>query len=316
MARLGELIDPLDLEGLVAEEDGRPIGLATVLESPERGMEVLTLHAQPQGHGAGTALLETAWRVAVASGHRRLWLVTSNDNVDALHFYLRRGMHVVAVHQGAVDADRVLKPQIPAVNPQNGVPIRDLVELELAVPDTELIDNLPSLRDVRFPSIRDLDLLPIDAFIHELAPLFEGAPAFLRRLAAERPFENDETLIAAAHEVARQLSEAEAVELIEAHPRIGAPPETVSPMSYAEQGYASEGDDAEIARAYEELTMLNEIYERHFGFRYVIFVAGRPKSAIVPLLEAALRNDRQAELRRAVADTVYIAADRLATLRG
>ena len=61
--------------------------------------------------------------------------------------------------------------------------------------------------------------------------------------------------------------------------------------------------------------MLNEIYEAHFGFRYVVFVAGRPREAIIPLIEVALRNDREAELRRAVDDAVYIAADRLASLR-
>jgi 2-oxo-4-hydroxy-4-carboxy-5-ureidoimidazoline decarboxylase len=116
-------------------------------------------------------------------------------------------------------------------------------------------------------------------------------------------------------------------------------------MSYAEQGYAAEAATAgptsgldseeeslfsdaelaeeaaaerqrEIARAYEELAMLNELYEQRFGFRYVVFVAGRPKTEIVPLLERALLSDREAELRRAVDDAIYIAGDRLRRLRG
>jgi 2-oxo-4-hydroxy-4-carboxy--5-ureidoimidazoline (OHCU) decarboxylase len=94
-------------------------------------------------------------------------------------------------------------------------------------------------------------------------------------------------------------------------------------MSFVEQGYdAEEAEDAaaeEVRRtqlAYEELAMLNELYEQRFGFRYVIFVAGRPKTEIVPLLERALRNDREAELRRAVDDAIYIAGDRLRRLRG
>jgi 2-oxo-4-hydroxy-4-carboxy--5-ureidoimidazoline (OHCU) decarboxylase len=315
VARLGELIEPLGLEGLVAEEGGRPVGLATVRETDEGGLEVVTLHAEPPLQGAGSLLLETALQVAAASGHHRLWLVTTNDNLEALHFYLRRGMHVAAVHSGAVERDRVLKPEIPAVNADNGIPIRDLLELELRT-DSGSPRAIATLPSVRFPRVDDLDLLPIEAFVHELTPLFEGAPTFLSRLAERRPFATDAGLIEAAFEEARGLAEADALELIEAHPRIGAPPETVSRLSYADQGYASEEADAETARAYEELGMLNEIYEHRFGFRYVIFVAGRPKTAIVPLLEAALRNDRQAELRRAVADTVYIAADRLATLRG
>ena len=62
--------------------------------------------------------------------------------------------------------------------------------------------------------------------------------------------------------------------------------------------------------------MLNELYEQRFGFRYVVFVAGRPRDEIVPLLERALVNDREAELRRAIDDAIYIAGDRLRQLRG
>jgi 2-oxo-4-hydroxy-4-carboxy--5-ureidoimidazoline (OHCU) decarboxylase/GNAT superfamily N-acetyltransferase len=311
VARLGEVIEPLGLPGLVAESEGRAIGLATVQETPERGMEVVTLDADPRGRGAGTALLETAWHVAAASGHHRLWLVTTNDNLAALHFYLRRGMRVVAVRAGAVERDRALKPEIPPFNGDNGLPLRDLVELELPTG----VDAEPAAQP--FPRIEDLDLLPAEAFVAEVTPLFEGAQRFLERLAGERPFGSDERLIEAAFEVAHGMPEEERLELVEAHPRIGAPPESVSAASYEEQGYAAESaEDPETARAYEELAMLNDIYESRFGFRYVVFVAGRPKPELVPLLEHALRNDREPELRRAVDDAIYIAGDRLRKLRG
>jgi 2-oxo-4-hydroxy-4-carboxy--5-ureidoimidazoline (OHCU) decarboxylase/GNAT superfamily N-acetyltransferase len=312
VARLGELIDPLQLEGLVAESGGRHIGLAVVRESPDRGMEVVTLHAEPRGEGAGTALLETAWHVAAASGHHRLWLVTTNDNLEALHFYLRRGMRVTAVHEGAVERDRELKPEIPAFNGDNGLPLRDLIELELPTGE-----GAADLVTQPFPRSEDLDRLPEVAFVSEAAQLFEGGPRFLARLAEERPFETDERMMQAAFEVAHGMPEEERLELVEAHPRIGAPPQEVSEASYDEQGYEAEApEDMDTARAYEELAMLNEIYERQFGFRYVVFVAGRPKTEIVPLLEHALRNDREAELRRAVDDAIYIAGDRLRRLRG
>lgn len=312
VARLGELIDPLSLEGLVAESEGRPIGLATVQEAPERGMEVLTLHAEPRGQGAGTALLETAWHVAAASGHQRLWLLTTNDNLEALHFYLRRGMRIAAVHDGAVKRDRKLKQEIPPFNGDNGLPIRDYIELELPIED-----GAEDLVTQPFPRLEDLNQMPPEAFVAEASSLFEGAPTLVRHLADERPFEADEQMIRAAFEVAHGLPEEERLELIEAHPRIGAPPEEVSEASYDEQGYAEESEeDADTARAYDELAMLNEIYERQFGFRYVVFVAGRPKPEIVPLLEHALRNDRDAELRRAIDDAIYIAGDRLRRWRG
>ncbi|HET6745084.1 MAG TPA: GNAT family N-acetyltransferase [Candidatus Limnocylindria bacterium] len=327
VARLGQLIDPLAIEGLLAEADGQPVGLASVHET-DKGLEVVLLIAEPPGIGAGTALLETARQVASASGHHRLWLVTTNDNLPAIHFYLRRGLRVAAVHEGAVNADRALKPEIPEVNSVNGLPIRDLIELELT---GDALDR--RLETTPFAALDDLDRLPAAAFVTELAPLVEGAPRFLERLALERPFGSDEALLAAAFEIAHGLPEEEQVELIDSHPRIGADAESVSELSYVEQGYGDEGagdeeealEDreetlaqlaADTARAYEELAMLNGIYEERFGFRYVVFVAGRPKTEIVPLLEHALRNDRDVELRRAVDDAIYIAGDRLRRLRG
>lgn len=308
VARLGELLDPTEQEGIVAELDGRPVGLLTVHEG-DRGLEVLTIHSEVRGVGAGTRLLETALRVASASGAPRLWLVTTNDNVEAIRWYLRRGMTVASVDDGAVDRDRAtLKPSIPERNPDNGIPIRDLVELELSLDDGDALRFRP------FPRIEDIDALPAEPAAALLGPLFEDAPRFLARLVAERPFGDDETLIAGAHDLARVLPEDEQVELLDAHPRIGAEPETVSALSHAEQGY---GDDAPMVEPWvgEELDALNEAYERIFGFRFVIFVAGRPRSEIVPILETSLRDERPSELRRGLDDVVYIAADRLATLR-
>jgi 2-oxo-4-hydroxy-4-carboxy-5-ureidoimidazoline decarboxylase len=105
------------------------------------------------------------------------------------------------------------------------------------------------------------------------------------------------------------MPEEEQIELLDAHPRIGAPPGTVSAMSYREQGY-----DQEQQEAIEALARLNPRYEARFGFRYVIFVAGRPRSAIVPLLERALDADRGEELQRGLTDVVAIARDRAATM--
>lgn len=308
MARFGELLDPLEHEGLVATLDGRPIGLLTVNES-DRGLEVLTLHSEVEGAGAGSRLLETALRVAVASHAPRLWLVTTNDNLHAIRWYLRRGMRVATVHPGGVDEDRrTVKPEIPERNPDNGLRIRDYVEFELPADAGDALPLQP------FPRIEDLDVLPAEAAAFVLRELFEDAPRFLARLAEERPFGDDAGLVAGARELARGIPEEEQVELLDAHPRIGADPATVSALSHAEQGYDEDAPPAEPWVA-EELEYLNDAYERIFGFRFVIFVAGRPRSAIVPILEASLRDERISELRRGLDDVVYIAADRLAKLR-
>jgi 2-oxo-4-hydroxy-4-carboxy--5-ureidoimidazoline (OHCU) decarboxylase len=164
-------------------------------------------------------------------------------------------------------------------------------------------------------SIDDLNDLSADAFADEVAPLFEGARGFLERLAAARPFDSDHAFRATAREVARTTPEADQVELLNAHPPLGGAPAVVSPASFEEQGYGSpEGEEGEPFL--EELAMLNEVYEGRFGFRYVVFIAGRPLSAMVPLFEAAMRNDRDAELGRGLDDVIDIAADRLGRLRG
>ncbi|MEP6681179.1 MAG: GNAT family N-acetyltransferase [Chloroflexota bacterium] len=309
-ARLGELIDPLTLPGIVAELDGRPVALVTCSET-DRGFELLTLNSEVHGAGAGTLLLDTALQVAAASGCKRLWLVTTNDNLAALRFYLHRGMRVATVHTDAVARDRVLKPEIAAANPDNGIPIRDLVELELRTEEGQ------ELRPRRFPLVEDLDALPEEAAVDFLQTIFEGGPRFLASLAAARPFETDEGLIGAAHELGRTMDPEAQIELLDAHPRIGADRATVSPLSRAEQGYGAEAPDEDPeAWIGEELETLNEAYERIFGFRFVIFVAGRPRSEILAILERALRDYKEPELRRGVDEIVFIAADRLNKLRG
>jgi GNAT superfamily N-acetyltransferase len=131
VARAGELVAPLDNPMLVAETgDGRPTGLLTYIVAGD-DCEILTLHAVDQWQGAGTALIAALREMAARRGCNRVWLVTTNDNVDALRFYQRRGFRIASVRPGAVDdARRAFKPEIPAVG-QHGIPLRDEIELEL-----------------------------------------------------------------------------------------------------------------------------------------------------------------------------------------
>jgi 2-oxo-4-hydroxy-4-carboxy--5-ureidoimidazoline (OHCU) decarboxylase len=85
--------------------------------------------------------------------------------------------------------------------------------------------------------IEELDSLPAVAFSEALAPLFEGAPGFLGRLALDRPYGSWWNLLERARVIAHAMPEPEKIELLNAHPRLGAPPETVSRLSFEEQGY-------------------------------------------------------------------------------
>ena len=126
----------------MAEFDGERVGLATVAFRGNE-CELVSLSTTVEGRRVGRALLQRCATAARAAGCRRLWLVTTNDNLRAYGFYQRLGMDLRALHRDAVTADRRLKPQIP-LHGAFGVPIRHLLEFELlleeatiALPDEE-----------------------------------------------------------------------------------------------------------------------------------------------------------------------------------
>jgi RimJ/RimL family protein N-acetyltransferase len=98
-----------------------------------RDCEIVTLNSVVGGKGAGGALVDEVRSRAIEAGCRRIWLVTTNDNLRALRFYQKRGSEMATVRRWAVDRLRALKPEIPLVR-NDGIPIRD--EIELAQPLT------------------------------------------------------------------------------------------------------------------------------------------------------------------------------------
>jgi 2-oxo-4-hydroxy-4-carboxy-5-ureidoimidazoline decarboxylase len=165
-------------------------------------------------------------------------------------------------------------------------------------------------------SIDRLDVIAPGAFAAAVAPLFEGARGFLGRLSMARPFGSIEGFFTTARAIAHAMPLDEQLELIDAHPRLGAPPASISALSYVEQGYdqrvpPAAGPPPDLAT---ELDRLNAAYEARFGFRYCVFVAGRSRAELLPGLAAALEADRRDEIDRALDAVVDIARDRYATL--
>jgi ribosomal protein S18 acetylase RimI-like enzyme len=130
VARLGELVDPTRLPGLIARLDGAPAGLATYAIRGE-DCELVTIRSVQEGRGVGRAFFDAVREVAIEARCTRLWLVTTNDNLRALELYQRWGMEIVAFHRDAVtEARRNLKPAI-AERGTHGIPIAHEFELEL-----------------------------------------------------------------------------------------------------------------------------------------------------------------------------------------
>jgi ribosomal protein S18 acetylase RimI-like enzyme len=123
----GTCLRPAELGGFIAERAGRVVGLLTY-QLAGTMLEIVTLNAIDRRAGIGTMLIEAAVGQARRSGCREVWLTTTNDNVDALRFYQRRGFRLAQLRPGAVDQSRQRKPEIPRVG-DYGIPLRDEIDL-------------------------------------------------------------------------------------------------------------------------------------------------------------------------------------------
>jgi GNAT superfamily N-acetyltransferase len=120
--------DPTQLPGFMATENGERIGLATY-HVERRRCELVSIDALCQFIGVGTALLDAVENTARAGGCAKLWLITTNDNLDALRFFQRRGLTISGFRLGTMDRIRQLKPNIPLTG-YYGIPLRDEIEME------------------------------------------------------------------------------------------------------------------------------------------------------------------------------------------
>jgi len=134
------------------------------------------------------------------------------------------------------------------------------------------------------------------------AEAFERAPLLAQSVGEGDP----ETLLARAREIIAAMTEAQQIAVLNAHPPIGSTT-GLSARSRAEQRASERTDRATL----DALVRLNAEYERRFGFRFVVFVAGRSRDDIVPVLKTRLRRSRSAELATGLAEFLAIARDRL-----
>jgi GNAT superfamily N-acetyltransferase len=128
----GNILRPAELPGFIAERSRRVAGLLTYQVAGDF-LEIVTLNAIDRRVGIGTLLIEAAAGVARRLRCREIRLTTTNDNVDALRFYQRRGFRLAELRPGAVDRSRLEKPQIPRVG-DYGIPLHDEIDLTLRTP--------------------------------------------------------------------------------------------------------------------------------------------------------------------------------------
>ncbi len=125
----GVMHDVPRLPGFIACRSGVRVGLLTY-QIVEKEFEIVTLDSVKEKAGIGSALISKAVDLARKSSCKRAWLITTNDNTPALHFYQKRGFHLVTIHRNALERSRLLKPEIPQIG-LFGIPLRDEIEFEI-----------------------------------------------------------------------------------------------------------------------------------------------------------------------------------------
>jgi ribosomal protein S18 acetylase RimI-like enzyme len=131
MIARGNVYRPEQLDGFVVEDgnDGAWIGLITFFIK-DWECEVTSLDSLRPGQGIGSMLIDKAIEEARTRNCKRLFLITTNDNLNALGFYQKRGFEIVMIYRGAVNESRKRKPSISLIG-MNGIPLRDEIELEM-----------------------------------------------------------------------------------------------------------------------------------------------------------------------------------------
>ncbi len=117
------------LSGFIALVDNNKVGLITY-SIENNDCEIITLDSLIEIKRKGTALVEKIKEVEKEKNCKRVWLVTTNDNMKALHFYQKRGFALSALYPNALEQSRKLKPEIPKIGIDN-IPLRDEIELEI-----------------------------------------------------------------------------------------------------------------------------------------------------------------------------------------
>jgi GNAT superfamily N-acetyltransferase len=119
------------LPGFKAVQNGTMQGMVTY-QIGEGLCEIVSLDSFIPQQGIGRKLVDAVIETARQAGCKKILLVSTNDNLDAMAFYQKLGFQMVWVEPDAVTRSREIKPSIPLLA-ENGLPIRDEITFELKI---------------------------------------------------------------------------------------------------------------------------------------------------------------------------------------
>lgn len=122
---------PSMMHGILAFDGQDCQGLLTYNKT-DQVYEIIVLHALYQFRGIGTLLLNKFIKLVKSEGGNKIVVMTTNDNIDALRFYQRRGFTLSALRLNVLSQARKIKATIPEVG-DYGILLKDEILLELSV---------------------------------------------------------------------------------------------------------------------------------------------------------------------------------------
>jgi Acetyltransferases len=127
----GKATDTTIIPGFVAVDNDEVTGVVTynIVDSE---CEIVTLNSLIENKGIGTALINEVLAAAKSAKCTRLWLITTNDDINAIRFYQLKGFDLAAAHINAMDNSRKLKPSIPLIGMDN-IPLKHELEFEIVL---------------------------------------------------------------------------------------------------------------------------------------------------------------------------------------
>ena len=129
MVTRGKIHKVEDLDGILVYKDEKIIGLG--LYRIENDCEIVLLETFMQNQGIGTQIIEKIKEKAIAQKCERIWLITTNENINALRFYQKRGFYFSNLYKNAIEESRRIIPEIPKM--EDGIEIRDEIEFEMLI---------------------------------------------------------------------------------------------------------------------------------------------------------------------------------------
>lgn len=127
----GKAIDMTKTEGFYFREGEDIIGLITYMVY-DNLLEIISLDSLHENQGIGSKLLGAVIHEAKERKLQKIVLITTNDNINAMKFYQKRGFDMVRLFHDALAVSRKLKPEIPLIG-ENSIPLRHEIEFELYI---------------------------------------------------------------------------------------------------------------------------------------------------------------------------------------